>query len=60
LARSAEEVHWDRLLLVPGPAHDVREWTGFTGRWLVLNELVVTAVALLPSTPEFCVGQARV
>lgn len=97
LARSAGEVHWDRLLfsakesvykawfpltgrwlgfedaditidrgsatfdarlLVPGPAQDGREWTGFTGRWLVLDELVVTAVALLPSTPESCVGQA--
>ncbi len=51
---------FDARLLVPGPARDVREWTGFTGRWLVLDELVVTAVALLPSTPEFCVGQARV
>lgn len=33
-------------LLVPGPAVNSRELTGFTGRWLVRGGLIVTAIAL--------------
>jgi 4'-phosphopantetheinyl transferase EntD len=34
-------------LLVPGPTIDGRELTGFTGRWMVGNGLVLTAIAVL-------------
>ncbi|SNS43487.1 4'-phosphopantetheinyl transferase EntD (siderophore biosynthesis) [Streptosporangium subroseum] len=37
-------------LLVPGPLVDGRELTGFTGRWLVADGLVITAIAL-PKSP---------
>ncbi|AWS44386.1 4'-phosphopantetheinyl transferase [Streptosporangium sp. 'caverna'] len=37
-------------LLVPGPLVDGRELTGFTGRWLVTDGLVITAIAL-PKSP---------
>jgi 4'-phosphopantetheinyl transferase EntD len=33
-------------LLVPGPSVDGRPLTGFTGRWLVTDGLVLTAIAL--------------
>ncbi|MEU3168555.1 4'-phosphopantetheinyl transferase superfamily protein [Streptosporangium sp. NPDC006930] len=33
-------------LLVPGPVVDGRELTGFTGRWLVSDGLVVTSIAV--------------
>ncbi|MFI6512013.1 4'-phosphopantetheinyl transferase [Streptosporangium sp. NPDC050855] len=33
-------------LLVPGPQVDGREVTGFTGRWLVADGLLVTAIAV--------------
>ncbi|MDP9842386.1 4'-phosphopantetheinyl transferase family protein [Streptosporangium lutulentum] len=33
-------------LLVPGPLVDGRELTGFDGRWLVADGLVITAIAL--------------
>ncbi|MGS2642826.1 4'-phosphopantetheinyl transferase superfamily protein [Streptosporangium sp. LJ11] len=33
-------------LLVPGPRVEGRELTGFTGRWLVSDGLVVTAIAV--------------
>ncbi|MBB2914588.1 4'-phosphopantetheinyl transferase EntD [Streptosporangium becharense] len=49
-----EEAHLDlspsgtftARFLVPGPVVDGRELTGFTGRWLVAEGLVVTAIAL--------------
>jgi 4'-phosphopantetheinyl transferase EntD len=37
-------------LLVPGPLVDGRELTGFAGRWLVADGLVITAIAL-PKSP---------
>jgi 4'-phosphopantetheinyl transferase EntD len=37
-------------LLVPGPLVDGRELTGFTGRWLVADGLVITAIALPKSS----------
>ncbi|MEU8379892.1 4'-phosphopantetheinyl transferase superfamily protein [Streptosporangium sp. NPDC048865] len=37
-------------LLVPGPRVEGRELTGFTGRWLVSDGLVVTAIAV-PGKP---------
>ncbi|GAA2909688.1 4'-phosphopantetheinyl transferase [Streptosporangium fragile] len=36
--------------LVPGPVVSGRELTGFTGRWLVADGLVVTAIALPRAT----------
>ncbi|APU14946.1 MULTISPECIES: 4'-phosphopantetheinyl transferase family protein [Actinoalloteichus] len=87
LARTAQGVHWDRILfsakesvyktwfpltgrwlgfeeaditiepdtgtfrarlLVPGHTRDGGELTGFTGRWLVDDGLVITAIAVLP------------
>ena len=37
-------------LLVPGPTVAGRELTGFTGRWLVADGLVVTSIAV-PDRP---------
>jgi 4'-phosphopantetheinyl transferase EntD len=41
-------------LLVPGPPVDGRRLTGFSGRWLVRDGLVLTAIALPagPASPE--------
>jgi 4'-phosphopantetheinyl transferase EntD len=33
-------------LLVPGPAVDGRQLTGFTGRWMIGKGLVLTAIAV--------------
>lgn len=51
LARSAEEVHRDRLLF-SAKESVYKAWFPLTGRWLGFEdaELVVTAVALLPPT----------
>jgi 4'-phosphopantetheinyl transferase EntD len=38
-------------LLVPGPELDGRCLTGFTGRWLARDGLVVTAIAVPPDVP---------
>lgn len=51
---SEAEIHLDTTggftarLLVPGPYLGARQITGFTGRWLVAEGLVVTAITVLP------------
>lgn len=49
---SAVERTFTARLLVPGPRVGARELTGFTGRWLVRDGLILTALAVPAQRPD--------
>ncbi|HEY5052825.1 MAG TPA: 4'-phosphopantetheinyl transferase superfamily protein [Solirubrobacterales bacterium] len=52
LAVDPREQSFSARLLVPGPIAAGRQISGFAGRWLVCDGLVVTAIALTAISPE--------